>query len=533
MRATLSVGFAFLVLLAPGTGALAQDARDGDPWFRSGREAVAKTRAAVPRTGTAKNLVLFVGDGMGPTTVTAARIHEGQLLGGSGEEHFLSFERLPHLAMAKTYNTNLQVPDSAGTMTAIVSGVKTKGGVIGVGEAVVPGDHASVAASRVATLCEEAEARGMRTGVVSTARITHATPAACYGHVPSRDWEDDAELSDEARKADFPDLARQLVEFPAGDGIDVAMGGGRAHFLGKNQSDPEDTDKKGTRWDERNLIAEWQAAKPGRAYVWKSEQLDALDPTEPTALLGLFDRSHMEWELDRASDAAGEPSLSEMTRVALAFLMRDDTGFVLIVEAGRIDHGHHAGNAARALTDAVELSRAVTVALETVSLDDTLVIVTADHGHTLSFSGYPTRGNPILGKVVTNDRKTGAPATEPMKDGLGRPFTTLSYANGPGYEYAASAQQPLGPKRFPHFPVPGTWKPGAAPPPDLADVDTTAPNHLQSATVPMIAETHGGQDVGVYAGGPGSELFRGTVEQHYIYHAIVDALDWNAGTKAP
>ena len=183
---------------------------------------------------------------MGPSTVTAARIYAGQLRGRPGEEGWLAFEKLPHVALAKTYNTNQQVPDSAGTMTAMVSGVKTKAGVLGVDARAVPGDHRSTAGSRVPTILEEAEQRGLATGLVTTTTITHATPAACYAHSPNRLWENDQLLSPEAREAGFPDLARQLVEFSYGDGIDVILGGGREHFLPKGRPDPEEPERSGS-----------------------------------------------------------------------------------------------------------------------------------------------------------------------------------------------------------------------------------------------------------------------------------------------
>src|SRR5690606_14757658 len=151
--------------------------------------------------------------GMGLSTITAARILEGQQRGGTGEENRLAFETLPHVALSKTYGADLQVPESAATMTAMTIGAKTRAHAIGVDARVVPGDWRSVEAARRRTLLEEAEARGLATGIVTTARVTHATPAAAYGHAAHRAWEDDTRLPGDARAAGFPDLARQLVEF--------------------------------------------------------------------------------------------------------------------------------------------------------------------------------------------------------------------------------------------------------------------------------------------------------------------------------
>jgi len=491
--------------------------RAADPWFRSGQAAVAATRARAPHAGRARNVILFVGDGMSPTTVTAARIRAGQLAGGPGEENLLSFERLPFLALAKTYNTDAQVPDSAGTMTAMVSGVKTKAGVLGLSDLSRIGDASTLAASRVPTLFEEAEARGLATGIVTTARVTHATPAACYAHIPERDWESDADLPDAARAAGVPDIARQLVDFGTGDGIEVVLGGGRAQFLPAAEADPEEPAARGARRDGRDLVAEWQKRHPDGAWVWNRAQLEALDLAKTRRLLGLFEPSHLEYEHDRPQDRAGEPSLTELTTAALRVLSRSPRGFVLMVEAGRIDHAHHANNAYRALGETLELARAVEAALALTKRDETLVVVTADHGHTFTLAGYPKRGNPILGLVVP----PGSDA--PLRDAAGQPYASLSYATGPG-SAGASDQQPAGPKRYPHQPTRFSPAAGRA---ELAGVDPAAPDHLQDALVPMGSGAHSGEDVAIYAGGPGAELFQGVQEQHFVYHAIVSALGWD------
>jgi alkaline phosphatase len=193
-----------------------------------------------------------------------------------------------------------------------------------------------------------------------------------------------------------------------------------------------------------------------------------------------------------------------------------------MVEGGRIDHGHHAGNAYRALGDTIELSNAVRVARSRTRPDATLVVVTADHSHTLTLSGYPRRGNPILGLVVGSSGEA-PPGDGPAPDASGRPYTALSYANGPGYPGASDAQAE-GPKRFPHRPR--TVSGVRAGRPDLSGVDTQSPDHLQESAVPLASETHGGEDVPIYAGGPGAALFHGAREQHFVYHAIVAALGW-------
>ncbi|MEE8164683.1 MAG: alkaline phosphatase [Myxococcota bacterium] len=530
-----TIGCAGLADTRGGSANSTPDPREANTWFADGRRAVANSARQIEGERAARNVILFVGDGMGIATVTAARILEGQRRGQTGEENLLAFEELPQLALSKTYSVDSQVPDSASTMTAMVSGVKTMSGVLGVDATVRVGDHSSVEAASVLTILEEAEERGLATGIVSTATVTHATPAGCYAHVPFRFWEDDSLMAPQAREDGFPDIARQLVEWPFGDGLEVALGGGRVHFRPSGSVDPEDPTRSGGRLDGRDLTEEWLSARRDSAYVWNRGQLERLDLSRIDHLLGLFEPMDMKWETDRENDQAGEPSLAEMTSAALEILSRDENGFFLMVEAGRIDHGHHAGNAERALSDTIALSDAVRVALEATNPAETLIVVTADHSHTLTIAGYPKRGNPILGLAFGASFFSGG-TEQYSRDALGKPYTTLSYANGPGYA-GASKTQPEGAHHWGHRPC------ESRPPfecsyqgitrgrPDLAEIDTTSPNYLQEATVPMGAETHAGEDVPIYAGGPRAALFHGVREQNYIYHAMVEALGWTRGGR--
>ncbi len=464
----------------------------------------------------ARNVILFVGDGMGIATVTAARILDGQRRGGTGEENVLSYERFPATAFSKTYTLDFQVGESAGTITAMMSGVKTYSAVLGEGPDVTPRACNAIAQKGIPTLLEEAEDRGFATGVVTTTRITHATPGGTYAHTPSRDWESDATTPADAQAQGCRDIARQLAEFSHGNGIDVVLGGGRALFLPRETADPERPEQHGVRADGRNLIDQWRAGHPQRTFVWNAAQLAGVAVVPDVQVLGLFEPDHLQFEADRATDAGGEPSLAEMTAKAIAILQQNRKGYFLLVEGGRIDHGHHAGNAYRALTDAIALADAVAVADQMTSAKDTLLIVTADHSHTLAISGYPARGNPILGKVKLPDGRL-------QLDGTGKPYTTLGYANGPG-ALEASDEQAAGIKHFPHMPQ--RWDPAAVARPDLTDVDTTAPDYLQESAIPGSAETHGGEDVPVYARGPGSEQVHGVIEQNRIYHIMKDAYRW-------
>lgn len=483
-------------------------------WYRDGA-AQAAERGAMQ--GRARNVIVFLGDGMSIATVTAARILEGQRKGGSGEENRLAWEGFPATGLSKTYNTNSQTPDSAGTMSAIATGAKTRIGVLSIGQDAARGDCKAALATPLLTLWELAASAGMATGVVTTTRVTHATPAATYSHSADRNWESDADLPPEAQAEGCVDIARQMIETPYGRGPDVLMGGGRSNLMPASQRDPEYDDKVGARLDGRYLVAEWQQRHPGGVYVWNAAQLRAAADDRP--LLGLFEPDHMHFEHDRPQDRAGEPSLAEMTRAAITRLARDPHGYVLLVEGGRIDHAHHAGNAYRALDETIAFSDAVRVATEMTSAQDTLILVTADHAHTLSFAGYPARGNPVLGKVRGGSGEDSDPH-QLARDATGLPYTTLSYANGPGY-VGASARQPEGPKRFEHNAEDVRAARNGRP--DLTNTDTEDPDYMQEALVPTRAETHGGDDVGIWASGPGSSAVRGSLEENAIYHILLQA----------
>jgi alkaline phosphatase len=483
-------------------------------WFAQGANTAIKHGSAKAR---AKNIILFVGDGMSLPTVAASRIFEGQLKGRSGEENQLSFETMPYTGLSKTYNTDSQTPDSAGTMTAMMTGVKTRMGMLSVDQTSKRGSCAQSKTADLMTAVELAEIAGLSTGIVTTTGITHATPAATYAHVPERSWENDSELSADDKAAGCRDIAQQFVDFNLGDGIEVALGGGRQHFLAAGADDPEYQEYFGARLDGRNLITEWQKKSPGSQFVWNKTQFDALDLGKTKHLLGLFEPGHMNFESERSNDRAGEPNLAQMTRAAITILKNNPNGFFLMVEGGRIDHAHHSGNAFRAVTETVALSDAVRTAMEMTSDKDTLIIVTADHSHTMTFAGYPARGNPILGKVVGASGE--GPSNGYALDALGLPYTTLSYANGPGYT-GASDQQKDGIKKYPHL-VSGVQTSSGRP--DLRDIDTEAHDFMQEAAIPLVSETHGGDDVGIWASGPGASAVHGTVEQNVIFHYLTQA----------
>ena len=253
------------------------------------------------------------------------------LRGEAGEENSLVFETFPNLALAKTYNTNQQTPDSAGTMTAMTTGVKSFAGAI-----------AGWISARSAVIAHRLPAaNGSRCSIwrhsltwarawSQPPRITHATPAALYARSPDRSWETDSGLPPTARDAGCHDIARQLIEYDRGRGLDIALGGGRRAFLPNQTDDPEYPELRGHRSDGRDLTAEWQERHPDGHYGLERipVQVDS-GPTATDRSWGLFDPSHMQYEHDRSDDEGGEPSLADMTRLAIERLARNEQGFFL------------------------------------------------------------------------------------------------------------------------------------------------------------------------------------------------------------
>ncbi|HGM5455117.1 TPA: alkaline phosphatase [Serratia marcescens] len=495
-RLTLATRLALSMSLFAGWTATAGAADNAqltqreDPYFLQAQAQLQQRLKQTPNTNRAKNVILVVGDGMGFSTVTAARIFEGQQRGVDGESNVLAWEAFPYLAAAKTYSADAQITDSAPSAVAMTTGVKTINDLMGLNHTATLNNCEDQQTKTVTTLWEMAATLGMATGTVTTATITHATPGATYTHIANRDWESDAKMPAAALAAGCRDIARQLVEMKYGNGLNVAMGGGRANFLPDSVSDPEYPGKKGARKDGRDLTQAWLQRYGERGqYVWNQAQFAKIEPAKVDHLLALFEPSHMNFEHDRRQDAAGEPSLAEMTGKAIDILARNPEGYLLLVEGGRIDHGSHNGNAYRTLSDAVALNEAVKTIVNKVNLDETLVIVTGDHSHTLTIAGYAKRGNPILGISVGVDGK-------PRLGSDGKPYTTVGFANGPGGTISLTER------------------------PALTMEQATAPDFIQPALVPLKSETHGGEDLGIYAIGPWAHLFQGTVEENYTFHVM-------------
>ncbi|XP_056139353.1 alkaline phosphatase, tissue-nonspecific isozyme [Lampris incognitus] len=476
----------FSLLMALGSAASKAAEEDPEFWRSQAKKSLQAALDRELNTNVAKNILFFLGDGMGITTYTAARILKGQLQNKTGEETVMTMDTFPYAGLAKTYSVDFQIPDSAATATAYLCGVKTNLNTVGVSAATKNGVCKSQKGNEVTSILKWAKDAGKSVGIVTTTRVQHATPATTYAHSASRKWYSDADMPASAKREGCTDIASQLL---SNTDIDVIIGGGRKYMTPKGTRDPEyprDFSSRGKREDGRNLIKEWQSMKAGKVahYVWNKTDFDAVDPETTDYLMALFEPGDLRYDVER--DPSMDPSIIETTEKAIRILRRNPKGFFLLVEGGRIDQGHHAGRAFMALHETVALDNAVAKGLELTREDETLTVIMADHSHPFIHNGYPFRGQSIFGK-------------SPLWALDMLPYTTLMYGNGPGYKT-------INGKR-----------------PDIRHVDTKTKDYVQLSAAPMESATHSGEDVPVLARGPMSHLFHGVQDQNYIAHAMAYA----------
>jgi len=304
---------------------------------------------------TGKSVILLIGDGMGYAQLTAARIEKsGENLSVYGNTS-LNMDHLEYDGYVATYSANSWVTDSAAAVTAMATGQKGNNDVLSQ-------DATSVWKEKngknLTTIAEMAKNAGMSTGIVSTTRITHATPAGFYAHINDRDVEDE--------------IANQLLDSE----MDVVLGGGLKFFVAKNQTTL--LGGSGKRADNKTLLGEFEAR--GYTLVYNDTALEAINANNTSKVLGLFNNDHMSYELQRINQTRPEPSLANMTAKALKILSRNPKGFFIMVEGGRIDHAAHARSYDNMTMDTLAFDEAVKVAMDfALANNNTLVMVTADH----------------------------------------------------------------------------------------------------------------------------------------------------------
>ncbi|KAI7883597.1 alkaline phosphatase-like protein [Lichtheimia hyalospora FSU 10163] len=322
---------------------------------RLAEQAKSSTSGPAPR-----NIIMMISDGMGPASVSFSRTFY-QYIHGLPYDHEMPLDTI-HVGQSRTRSSSTLVTDSAAGATAFSCGLKTYNGAIGVDPKKNP----------CGTVLESAKYhRGMRTGLVATSRITHATPASFSAHVVDRDNENAIAI-------------QQIGDYRLGRSVDLMFGGGYCHFLPKS-------DTRSCRKDERNLFVEAND-KFGWEHVLSIDhnrtEFDALaNDASVLPVLGLFHPDHMNYEIDR--DVALEPSLTEMTDKALKILSssssteqdeEENKGFFLMVEGSRIDMAAHSNDPVAHLHEILEYQNTIELVKRFVDEHpDTLMISTSDH----------------------------------------------------------------------------------------------------------------------------------------------------------
>jgi alkaline phosphatase len=479
-----------------------------------------------------KNVILLIGDGMGPQAVGLA-IYYNLFRNGPGKP--LNLEKLMaagNTGYCLTYQYGTVVTDSASAATALASGVKTRDAIIGK-------DHDGRTMKSLVDIALQAK---KSVGVISNTRMTHATPAAFYAHVVHRDQENE--------------IAAQLIE--RGD-LQVAFSGGAQHFIPEGTKVEEHPDLKGMakeagwgssrRKDKRDLIAE--AKKNGYRVVSTEEQLQNLDARSTAKALGLFSASGFPSAIDRQPQhRTGVPTLSRMTEKALEILKKNPEGFFLMVEGGQVDWVAHGNDVASVLQEMLELDEAVgTIMKFTEAAPGTLVVVTADHdtgGLAIAYTSHhppgpvklptgetwKTKYNFADGNIFEKMAKQKKSFQKMAIDSKGDPaalkreveqnsaFTmTLEQSAALLTRDQKGTFSPT--KDFPEFYVYGAGNPSAL-------MGRFFGKEMNTA---WAVGTHTHTPVMIFGMGPGAERFRGLIDNTWVPQII--AQGWGAVLPAP
>lgn len=339
--------------------------------------------ASCAQTQKPKNHIMFVVDGMGPAHITGARLYKG------GPEARLTMESLPYTGIVRTASTNDFVTDSAASATAFASGVRTYNRAIGMSD---KNFDASGESQKLTSLLKRAQEAGKSVGIVTSTRLTHATPAAYFAHVPQRSMEQ--QIADQLLLAN----------------IDVIIGGGVEFFLPVSEG--------GERKDQTNLFTSF--AQAGYFVARDDESLFSAPQNRP--LIAVLSKDHLPYDLDRLP---GQKELADYVELAVERLSRNPKGYFLLVEAGRVDHASHFNYARRAFGDMLAFDRALERVLS--EKKDTLIVVTADHETGgLALSGYAPHSAASGEKLFKNHVR------DLVQDKYNYGF--VSWATGPGFQ---------------------------------------------------------------------------------------------------
>jgi len=450
----------------------------------------------------AKNVILFIGDGMSMAHRTAARVlSKGLAAGRYGGE--LAIDDMPHMALVSTSGTDSIVTDSANSMSAYATGHKSCVNAMGI---YCARNQNNLQHPHVETISELVKRlRGMSVGVVTNTEIEDATPAAMVAHT--------------RRRADYNDIVKMFFEVQP----DVIMGGGSPNFWPKSAEGSK-------RNDEENFVKKFEEV--GYAFVKTRTELLA-DKGNHGKLLGLFNTGNIDGALDRLFLKKGtvakfpdQPDLTDQVRVAIDMLSKNDKGFVLMVESGRIDKYSHSLDWERAVYDTIMLDNAVKVAKDfAATRNDTLIIVVADHAHAVSIVGtYDDEINGTARQRLGTYAESKFP-NYPAANGNGYPDKVdvsrrLAFVFGSYPDYCDTGRPYLDGEPVPA--VPGTEK-GTY----VANEQYCVPGAIRrTGNLPfgLNQGVHSADDVVLTATGPGAELFRGRIDNTRVFRVMTTAL---------
>ena len=461
---------------------------------------------ATPQKPKAKNVILFIGDGMTIAHRTAARIlSKGIKEGRYGGN--LAIDDMPHMALISTAATNTIVTDSANSMSAFTTGHKSCNNALGV---YCAKNKSNFDHPKVETIGEAVKRRrNMALGVVTTTEIEDATPAGMVAHT--------------RRRSDFNEIVEMFYALKP----EVIMGGGSPNFLPNSKAGSQ-------RKDEQDFIAKFEAA--GYAFATTDAEMKAAAAKPETKrLLGLFNTKNLDGALDRRILKKGsvaqfpdQPDLVDQTKTALSILAKNPNGFMLMVESGRIDKYMHAMDWERSVFDVIMLDNAVKAAKEwAAKRNDTMIIVVPDHAHPAAIIGnyIDDRPGQLLRDKLGIYEDAGFP-NYPAPDKDGYP-ATVDVSRRLAFVLGASPDTCETGKPF----LTGENVPTQA----SADGKTRVANEA-NCTGPLVnrrvgnlpfeaaSGIHAGDDVLLTAMGPGSEQFKGHLENTAVFRAIATAL---------
>ncbi len=460
-------------------------------------------------TQKAKNVIFILGDGLSVAHRTAARIMSKGMTEGKANGR-LNMDDLDHMAFIGTSSTEAIATDSANTMSAYMTGHKTAVNALG-----VYGDRTpdSLDDPRVETLAEAIRRQTKKSiGIVTTSEIQDATPAAVVSHTRKR--------------ADKPEITGMLLDVKP----DVVLGGGSAYFLPKETAGSK-------RKDDKDYIKLFQEA--GYALATSKSELETAAGTNTGKILGLFHTGNMDTLLDRDFLKKGtvekfpnQPGLVDMTNVALGELSKNPEGFFLMIEAANIDKMSHPLDWDRAVVETIEFDKAVGAAREFAAKNpDTLIVVTGDHTHGVS----------IIGTV--DDEKPGTEMREKVGTYAAAGFPNYTDENGDGYPDKINVTRRLflaatnGPDHYETFRpkldgpfVPAIQNEKKEYVANEAYKDVPGAVFVQG-NIPKEGDSgvHAVDDVVLQSTGPGSEGFKGYMEQSDVYRVLADSMA--LGTK--